>query len=738
MKNNFLIILIFILIFPLHLLAQRHDSTQRQRPKVGLVLSGGGAKGFAYIGLLQAIQQAGLHIDYIGGTSMGAIIAGLYAVGYSPENMYKLVNAQDWDKLLLDKPDRKYLAYEEKEYSENYIVTLGLKGKGIVLKSSVIEGQEINLLLNHYFNPAYRYTDFKQLPIPFLCIGTDILSGKAEVLTYGNLAMAVRSSMSIPVYFSPIYYNGKYLVDGGVINNFPVTEVKKMGAQIIIGGDVQWGLEDSIKDLNTIPKVMDQISSFYRQKANEIAYKNTDYYIHYKMKYGIMDFNQYDSIIAIGQRVSRLHLDELKQLNDSLNTIEFKPLRTFNARPLDSVFVDDISIEGTSKVPVKYILNYFKNFKNHWMHIDKLEHTIRMLYGTRFFKHVFYELQPEGNKTILLIKIKEASRGEVSAALHYDTDYQSSLLLNLALRNSLGYGSKFFVKAIVGPNPRIKTLYLLDRGNKIGLGTSLDMYAFHFNLYNGSVKETAYQFINFSASAFVHYSLQNNYNMRFGVELKRFKFDREYLPESIPNAVYDYATYGNLFFNFRADTYNKPYFPTKGFKTDLLFKHLMPFSPGWSQKLFQNASIVYLNYSHFHSLSKKLVWQNSFFGGITFGHRNTPLQGLFFLGGLNPANYSKNFVPFTGLHFIQDQGQNVWVARTKLRYTLLKKVYASAQFNMGAIQNNLPDLFDPNNFLLGYGISISYNSFIGPVEITFMDSNRHTSPGVYFTLGHWF
>jgi NTE family protein len=725
-------------VIPLHLMVAGQDTLQRQRPKVGLVLSGGGAKGFAYIGLLQSIQKAGLHIDYIGGTSMGAIVAGLYAVGYSPESMLRLVKEQDWDNLLLDKPERKFLAYEEKEYSENYVVTLDLKKKGIVMKSSVIEGQEINLLLNHYFNPAYRTTNFYHLPIPYLCIGTDILSGKAEVLTHGNLAMAVRSSMSIPVYFAPTYFNGKYLVDGGVINNFPVTEVKKMGAQIIIGGDVQYGLEDSIKNLNTIPKVMDQISSFYRQKANQIAYKNTDYYIHYKMNYGLMDFNQSDSIIALGQRVSQKHYPELKKLSDSLNAIQFIPLRKFDAKPIDSVYVNDIRIEGTEKVPVNFIINYFKSYKNHWMHIIQLEHTIRTLYGTRFFKHIFYELQPDGKNTILVIKIKEASLGEVSAALHYDTDYQGSLMLNLALRNSMGYGSKFFIKAIVGNNPRLKTLYLLDRGKKIGFGTTLDLYSFHFNKYTGSIKETAYQFINFSSAAFIHYGFQNNYNLRFGVEIKRFKFDRVYLPESIPNAVYDFATYGNVFFNFRADTYDKAYFPTRGFKTDLLFKHLAPFSPGWSQELFQNASILYLNYSHYHSISKKLVWHNSFFGGVTFGKRKTPLQGVFFLGGLNPANYSKNFVPFTGMHFIQEQGLNVWVARTHLRYNIIKKVYTSIQLDLGAIQNNFTDLFNPDRFLLGYGIRFSYNSFIGPVEITFMDSNRHTKPGVYFTLGHWF
>jgi len=741
MKKHTLILLysiLFITVLPLSSYAQSKVPNNRKRPTVGLVLSGGGAKGFAYIGLLKVIQKAGLPIDYIGGTSIGSIVGALYAMGYSPETMLKMVRSQNWDDLMQDKPQRKYLAYEEKEYAENDIVNLLLKGKHIKLKSSLIEGQEINLLLNHYFNGAYRTTDFSKLQTPFLCVGTDILNGHAEILKHGNLAMAVRSSMSIPIYFSPTLYNGRYLVDGGLINNFPVNAVKKMGAQIIIGVDVQAGLADSIKQLNTIPKVMEQISAFYRQDANKKAYQNTNHYIHIKMKYNLMDFNDFDSIISIGKHIGEEHFLELKQLADSLNRIKYKPLKKFQTTPLDSVYVDDITIVGTSRVPLKYVIGYFKRFKDSWVHIDQLEHTIRLLYGTRYFEHVFYELHPMGNKTQLLIKIKEASPGILGAALHYDSDYQGSLLLNLALRNSIGHGTKFFVKAVIGPNPRLQALHLVDRGGNIGYGSLLDIYSFHFNQYNGDAKETAYKFINFSAAAFMRATLHNNYDFRLGFEFERFKFNRVYLVESIPEAVYNYASYGNLFFSFGADTYDKPYFPTKGFKTDLKFKYVMPFSKGFSQNLFQNTSVAYINYVYNQSLSNRFVLQTGFFGGVTFGHSYSQVQGLFFLGGLNPSNYSKSFIPFTGLHFIQKAGYNVWVVRAKLRYTILKKVYATLRTDIGAMENSLPDVFVINNTMFGYGLTLSYNSFIGPVEVTLMSSNRHATAGVYFSLGHWF
>lgn len=224
-----------------------------KRPSVGLVLSGGGAKGFAYIGLLRVIREAGLPIDYIGGSSIGSIIGGLYALGYDPDTIAKVIRSVDWDKLLKDVMDRRYVSFEEKEYSENNIIKLPIKNKKVGLGSSMYQGQEINLLLNYFFSPAYKTTDFHKLPVPFLCIGTDLFTGDAITLDKGYLAMAIRASMSIPGYFSPTDYMGYYLVDGGVVNNYPVKEVKDMGARIILGGDVQSGLYKPVNSSVPLP-----------------------------------------------------------------------------------------------------------------------------------------------------------------------------------------------------------------------------------------------------------------------------------------------------------------------------------------------------------------------------------------------------------------------------------------------------------------------------------------------------
>ena len=253
-------LLIFFCLSATFLFAQKPTpGLHGKRPTVGLVLSGGGAKGFAYIGLLRVIQEVGLPIDYIGGSSIGSIIGGLYALGYHPDSIAKMIRAQQWNDLLQDIIKRKYIAYEEKGIWENTILSMPLKNRKLDI-TSIYQGQEISLLLNKYFSPAYNINDFSKLQTPFLCIGTNLFTGEAVILNKGYLPMAIRSSMSIPGYFAPVDYRGYYLVDGGVVNNYPVKEVKEMGADIIIGGDVQSGLYKTREKLESLTSIIDQIT----------------------------------------------------------------------------------------------------------------------------------------------------------------------------------------------------------------------------------------------------------------------------------------------------------------------------------------------------------------------------------------------------------------------------------------------------------------------------------------------
>lgn len=710
----------------------------RHRPSVGLVLSGGGAKGFAYIGLLRVIREVGLPVDYIGGSSIGSIIGGLYAVGYHPDTIARLIRGRNWDNLLKDIMDRKYVAYEEKGIGEKTLISIPLKNKKIGI-SSMYQGQEIDLLLNRYFSPAYKTSDFRKLPIPFLCIGTNLLTGEAVVLDHGYLPMAIRASMSIPGYFQPVEYQGFYLVDGGVVNNYPVKEVKEMGAEIIIGGDVQSGLATSREQLTSLPSILDQITSFARVEANRIGDSLTDLKVRFRMSYGMMDFNSYDSIIAFGERVAREHYTELKALADSLNSIRRRPLPEAKTAPLTRVLIDSVVIRGNKKMKDSYFMSIFGDYRHKTVALDDLERDIRMTYGSGYFDRVTYELDYLGGKTILVIDAAEGGTGEFSAGIHYDGDYGISLTLAGGFRNLLHNNSKLFADINIAVNPRIRAVYLYGLGGKASIGAGAEYYTFKIDTYENNVKSNRFNMTNYKGNLFFNYNFRNMLNLKTGFEYEYFRFRQDIVIDSAFIPFGQFSSYGSLFVTLSADTRDRVSYPTSGIRASLKMEYVMPFSHNWSQTLFSNSIILSLKYDQNFRLARRLVLQPGLFGGAMLNRTGSPpIQHVFGLGGLTTDNYIPSFVPFTGLDFVQEFGYYALVARMKIQYNVFGKVYLTGRTDLGGNETSVESLFSSRNFIAGYGLTAGYDSFIGPLELTLMGSNVHKGAMVFLSLGYWF
>jgi NTE family protein len=709
------------------------------RPKVGLVFSGGGAKGFAYIGLLKVIQESGLPVDYIGGSSIGSIIGGLYAVGYAPDSIARMIRSQNWDDLLKDVIDRKYIAYEEKEFCEKSIVRIPFKKKAFTLGPSLYNGQEIELLLNYYFSPAAGIHDFHKLQIPFLCIGTDLITGESVTLDKGYLPMAIRSSMAIPGYFSPVEYNGHFLVDGGVVNNYPVKEVKEMGAQIIIGGDVQSGLLETKEQLNTVPAILDQITSFARVGANKVGDSLTDIHVRMKMSYGIMDFDGYDSIIAFGEEVAEKYRKQIKALADSLNSIEYRPMKHFMASPPDSVPADTVIIRGNKKVPQKYFNTFIRLPNRSMICQEDLRDRVRQAYGSGLFNHVTYEIDSIDRMNALVVKVEEGGPGYVSAGIHYDNNYNGSLLLTAAFRDVLGRQTKLLANLVLGVNPRLKADYLVGLGGNAGFGAGIDFYNLTFDLYDGDVKINKITYSNLKSSVFFSSTVRNNLNFRAGFDYEYFRFRQDVLADSTLEPYSDFSSYGTIFLSLNADTRDRPWFPTRGLSAAMRLEYVMPLSANWSRELFNNSAILYLKYDHNFPLSRRFVLQPGLFaGGLLQRSAQPPVQHLFAFGGLNPENYVDPYVPFTGVHFLQKFGYYAGIVRMKLQYNYYKKLFVTLRADGGSNEMDFDELFNGRSMICGYGITASYNSFIGPIELSVMGSNLNPSPVYFLNIGFWF
>jgi len=713
--------------------------TASKRPKVGLVLSGGGAKGFAYVGLLRVIQEAGLPIDYIGGSSIGSIIGGLYAIGYHPDSIEKMIRDQDWNSLLKDIVDRRFIAYEEKEYGENTVVKLPIRNKKLGLGSSMYQGQEVNLLLNKYFSPAYKTYDFNKLQTPFLCIGTNLFTGEGVVLNKGYLPMAIRASMSIPGYFSPTDYMGLYLVDGGVVNNYPVKEVKEMGAQIILGGDVQSGLYTTKEQLSSITAIADQITSYARMNSNRIGDSLTNIKVRFKMEYGMMDFEKYDSIIAFGERVAREHFAEIKALADSLNAIEYRPLKKFLARPLDSVFVDSLIIRGNKHLGYAYFASLLKHKKNTKVAIKDLQNNIRKLYGSGYFEHVFYSFEQTNGKSNLVIEALESGPGSLGASVHFDNDYNVGLILSGTFRNVLGRNSKLFADLNIGMAPRLRVVYLLGFGGKAAVGLGTDFYEFKFGDYEGPDRINQLDFTNYKASLFFQYTFKNMVNLKAGFDYEYFRFQQDVDVDTALVRFDNFQSYGTIYFSVNADSRDRSYFPRRGVKVTLRGEYVMPLSNDWSKELFANAGVFYLKYEHNIPLSGKFTLQPGLFAGAAVWENNQPpLQHIFGVGGLCSENYIDQYVGFAGAQFIQKFGYYSAIVRMKLQYNVFQNLYVTARGDLGTDELKFEKVFQPESLMCGYGLTAGYNSIIGPVELTLMGSNLNPQPMVFVNIGYNF
>jgi NTE family protein len=477
--------------------------------------------------------------------------------------------------------------------------------------------------------------------------------------------------------------------------------------------------------------------TFNREESNIVGRKLSDIYVPLDTKYGIMDFADYDSIIAFGERTARLYFDEIKALADSLNAIEYMPLKPYNATPLKEIAFDNLVITGYKKMPKSYFKNYFNEAEDTVVTLASLERDIRMMYGSRFFDQVNYEMDMTGGQRNLVLKVKEADPGYISAGIHYDSDFRGSIIINGAFRNVLGKRSKLFADLVLGENPRVRAFYMVDNGGKPGYGAKAEFYSFKFNTYDGEDKTNQITFTDYKASVFVNYSLKNFFNFRGGVEYEYFRFKQDVNIDSVLDAYSEFSSYGNFFVMFQADTRDRAYFPTKGSKSEIRVEYVMPWSK-LSKDLFTSSFVAYAKYEYNHPLGRHFAIRPGIFFGSTLSSENQPPpQHWFGFGGMNPKHYMSTAVPFTGVPFIQFYGYHAIALRMKLQYNFYKKLYATLLLDAGSNQQEFNEVFLPENYICGYGISLGYDSFIGPVEVTLMGSNTYAKPTLFLNLGFW-
>ncbi len=709
---------------------------QKEHPTIGLVLSGGGAKGFAHIGVLKVLVEAGVPIDYIGGTSMGGIMGGLFALGYHPDSLEKIVLRQDWESVLADRIPRRNLSMPEKEQDGKYFFSLPIKNSKIKLPSGLVAGQSVYNMLSYYCSPAYGISDFSQFPIPFLCVAADIGNGQSVTLDHGYLPEALRATMAIPTFFSPVEINGRLLVDGGLVNNYPVKEVKAMGADIIIGVDVQDKLHDQ-DELHSIIKILEQASAFLRRPMYMEGLAETDLLIRPDLTgYSISGFTAADSIIQRGEAAARKMLPQIMALLDSIGRKESPNSgHRLDTQPLDSIYINDVIIEGINRVSPGFVRSVLQIDVLEMHSLRDINTSITKLYGTQNFDRIMYRFEPlERGGYRFVINLQEKTGGEFRVGLHYDSDFKATFLLNLTFRNVLLSGGRLLFDLALGENNSFAAGYLYDRGWKPGFGLKLRALNFETYSYVNRKRAGSFNYSNLLVDVYTQSNIRDFSVLGGGVEFEMSSLAPDVFLVDL-ESEYKYNT--NLVGFLTIDNLNRAVYPTGGLRVDSRFKLVTNMEDSLNHRVAPTAFLA-ARYQQAIALSPRITLRPGGYFGSILSHGNVILQQYrMYLGGLSEAERNGIF-PFVGLEFMQLTDLNTLVGRLDVQCEVLRNVFVTPKWNFGFHANSINKIFTQHRAINGYGLSVGVRTLLGPVEITAMSSDYTRSWIGYFNLGYNF
>lgn len=699
--------------------------------KVGLVLSGGGAKCIAQIGALYVIDSLGIKVDYISGTSMGAVIGSMYALGYPVKAIEKYMRQIDWDALLSNEIPRNRLSYFDRKTEDRYLLTFPILDGKIQLPTALNYAQYILKQLSYLGQQSYHYATFKDFPIPFLCVATNLETGKLEVFQDGRLLDALRASSAFPSLFTPYHLNGNLYVDGGVINNYPVEPLKERGMDYIIGVDVQDFLYKK-SDLNSVVHILEQTSSFTNARAHGEQLAMTDCYIKPDLPYaGITSFELFDSLVAAGKEAARKHISELLALKayDTTTHIQ-KP--AYPALPMDKFYVSDIKIYGNNNSGKAFILGKLRLSKGDTCSTLSLNRGIDRLYGSHYFENIDYTLTPLDTGYQLNLNVREnKSLSMFRIGLHYDDDFKTALLLNYTKRNLFFKNSRLSADIAVGDNPRLNLHYFVDRGLIPTIGYKFRMNRFKTRIYQNGDPITQLTMFDFANSLFIQSTFEDQLALGGGIELEGVQLSQDI---SVISDSDTYRNYLNYYGFIDFDSFNRANYPSRGTKINGSVK-LISRQENF-KKFYEPSEVVEASISQAYQLFPRLTFTSTLFGASTIGP-DLDYPFSIFLGGLG-KNYINYIYPFVGYRFMELAVRNVAVFRTDVYFQFAKHHYLVLRGNVGKSGKALDNLFSSDVLLDGYSIGYSFDSPIGPLEFNLMGSTNHKGVYTYINLGYWF
>ena len=702
------------------------------RPKIGVALEGGGALGLAHIGVLKWFEEHHIPVDYIAGTSMGGLVGGLYATGKSPEELERIVAAQSWDVIIGGQTPYQDLSYRRKEDARDYptFIQFGLK-KGLSLPAGLNAGHQINLLIDRETLPYAELKSFDDLPIPYRCVATDLVSGKEVVFSDGSLPQAMRASMSIPGVFKPVRKGDQVLVDGGLIGNLPTDVVRKMGADIVIA-----------VHLEIAPVKADEIQSFFSVlgrsvdvivRENELrGLSGADLVVNVDLHdFTSLNYEKSKTIIEKGLEASEQKRSVLQPF--ALKDADWQAyLAARDSRKKGGVFLPQfVRVEGTNAGAARHLEAFLQPVVGKPVDVKSLDQLLTRLTGIGKFDSAGYTQITENGRPGLLVTVQEKSyappilqvASEVDGSEPLDVTF--TLATRLTLMDVAGYRSELRNDVLFGNTYGLASeLYKpLTATSKWFIAPHASISSTQFKIFQRADPVVIYRLGAANVGADIGYGFDRFSEVRVGYEVGDLDARVRLGFAVFPNVA---GRTGNFKFHFFTDHGDDPIIPRRGYTAETTFRWFDT-SPGAPDGF----PTMEARLQYFKPITRPASLFFAAEGGTTFGTRDTGPVPQFFLGGpLRLSAYGTNEL----------SGNQYYLFRAGYLHDLFtlppflgKKIYAIGSYEAGKMYGFPLQTAFPNDVAAG----VLAETAFGPLVIggSFGDSGHRKW---YFQLGRVF
>ncbi len=707
------------------------------RPKIGLALSGGSAHGFAHIGVIRYLEELGIEVDYVTGTSMGSIIGGLHAMGFDSYDIEKVASELDWDMIMSNDIPLNEVAPIEKTFHGRIPLSVLWTNNSFRLPKGFIRGQKLDLVISKVYCPAHSVSDFDAFHKPFRCVAVNIEDGSVEVFDKGYLGNAIRASMSIPTIFPPKELNDKLYVDGGLIRNFPVEEVIDVGADFVIGVFV--GSDMSKKDeLNSMIDVLRQSASMAGMLDSKEQQKLADILVVPDMEeHGTFDFNDYVHCIEEGYEAAKEQKEVFIKLADKLNRYS-DPQRNGKLTYPSSLRFKEITTIGCDPVFERMILSRLKLWENYAVDLDQIDESLSLIYGTKNFSKTAYSFYQTDEGLGLEIDVDEAPPFSLGFNVNRYNLYNTALVISGDARNVIGRPSYFRMDARISDFPGIQGQYFIRVPSAPSLlfRVSSKLEKFELPLYEGKNKGEVFDYEQGYLKIDLVKEWKNKYLFNIGYQ---FLHD-EIRPESISMSFGEYQSErSEIFAGIEYNDLNTEPYAHSGnaikFSINYMFNNTLkidglvdPENPLATYDLAYLGSDVQIE--NYTPLAGRICLKTSLRGRYDFGDS---FLDSYRVGGTDQSKYHVH-----GHVGVDDSelilGNHV-SARLALRLQLRPSIYLSplAQYTIGErYYLNATESVS----LWATGLAVDYDSPLGPISVDLGYASLTSRVVVNFGVGY--